>query len=365
MAHPATVSEDDRERAVRLVADCIAVHWPSAALVDVLPLRGDASSRRYLRCRLSGADGSPDSLVVMLMEGSSVSISSDELAVFGTDGPSELPFVNVWRFLSNVTDAVPAIHHQAADGSGLVLEDVGDSTLWDEARRASASGPSAAEAIFARALDLLADLQERATDDGSGCYAFRQNFDERLFSWEFEHFIEYGLHEPRPAALRACRNELAAAASRLASLPRVFCHRDFHAWNIHVQHGRLRLFDFQDALRAPATYDVASLLTDRFTPELVDADMARRLVTRFADRRRLFDAQEHFLLCAFQRVLKVIGRFHFLAEVKGKPAYLDMLPRVVATARAIAAEIDFAPVTRELLESNLKLDRVDVGAGGR
>ena len=60
-----------------------------------------------------------------------VALSSDELGVYGEDGPDEIPFVNVWRFLSARTDALPEIYHVADDATGIALEDVGDTPLWD------------------------------------------------------------------------------------------------------------------------------------------------------------------------------------------------------------------------------------------
>jgi len=358
MPEASDTPRDDRARAGDLVAECMNRRWPAAVVARVEPVRGDASSRRYVRCRLdTGSAGVevPSSVVVMLMDDAAVALSSDELGVYGADGPQELPFVNVWRFLSRFTDALPEIYLDASDDGGLVLEDVGDVPLWD------AAADDDIERRFAEALDLLAAIQLRAVDDGSGCYAFAQAFDERLFAWEFEHFVEYGL--AGAGALADCRAELAVAARRLAQLPRVFCHRDYHAWNIHVHDGRLRVIDFQDALLGPALYDVASLLTDRSTPEAVDPEMERRLVLRYADavaaggNGGTADADElmsTYRLCAFQRVLKVIGRFNYLAEVKNKPSYLDMLPTVVATARRLAAELDDVAATAGLLDSAVK-----------
>src|SRR5207247_2032809 len=61
----------------------------------------------------------------------------------------------------------------------------------------------------------------------------------------------------------------------------VLVHRDFMAWNLHVQDGRLRLLDFQDALLGPDAYDLAALLTDRTTGTLVAPDLERELIAHF------------------------------------------------------------------------------------
>jgi len=321
-------------------------------------MRGDASTRSYARATLSGGGrNAPASLVVMMMQDAVVAISSEELGVFGKDGPKELAFVNVGRFLAGHSDAIPEIYGVSDDSRLLVLEDVGDLPLWDAAEGRPAE-------LFGRALDLIAGLQARAVDDGSGCYAFAQAFDEKLFAWEFEHFLEYGVEASAAAALvAASRAELAAVAARLASLPRVFSHRDYHAWNIHLQSDpdggaeRLRIIDFQDALMAPALYDVASLLTDRITPERITPALEEELLVRFYSRQKagrlasLDETRAAYRLVALQRVLKVVGRFHYLSDVKGKPHYLGFLPAVCGTARRLLATSDGVTATAELFET--------------
>jgi aminoglycoside/choline kinase family phosphotransferase len=347
---------NDLERARNAVGRAIATHWPGASIKDLAPVPGDASARRYVRAALTGGPGAtPGSVVVMLNEGSGAALSSDELGVFGKGGPAELPFVNVHRYLARLTDAVPAIYTVTAENRELVLEDVGDVSLWQAATEAGAD----TEACFARALDLLAEVQAAARDDGSGCYALRQAFDARLFDWEFDHFLEYGVAGAPAAALEASREELRRVSRQLDALPRVFTHRDWHAWNLHVQAGRVRVIDFQDALLAPAMYDVASLLTDRITPSRIDAAMENRLVARFAatsPAARFGDVGPFtsYRLCALQRVLKVVGRFNYLAEVKGKPRYATMLPAIVPTARRLCAGRPELTATSRLLADHVK-----------
>ena len=354
MTDAAKSAEESHATALDYVAARVASRWPGARALGIDPLRGDASSREYSRVRIdAGTSGAPPSLIVMHLRDAAVALSSEELGVYGKGGPSELPFVNVWRYLRSLTDAVPDIYDVSPTSTLLLLEDVGDVTLFAAAEAAGAAGLE----LFRGALALIADLQARARDDGR-CYAFRQSFDERLFAWEFEHFVEFGLRNPTPTLLADARRELGAAARRLAGLERVFCHRDFHGWNLHVQAGgRIRVIDFQDALLAPRLYDVASLLTDRTTPKLVSPADERRLVVEFADlcgghaHWRDQDALlSEYRLVALQRALKVVGRFNYLAEVKGKPGYLKMLPAAAATASRLLAELGTMPATLEALQ---------------
>ena len=359
MAGGKVISPADRRAAAALVGRAAARRWPGAQLDGITALAGDASSRRYLRCTIEAGVGGvpPPTCVVMLMDDPSIALSSEELGVFGKTGPQELPFLNLWRFLSPLTESVPEVYETSPDCSALLLEDVGDVTLWAAAERVGV----AVEELFVRALELLADLQEKAVPGAGGadaCYAFRQSFNTRLFTWEFDHFLEYGLESPPQSDLEACRLELTALARQLGNTPKVFCHRDYHAWNIHLQEERLRLIDFQDALLGPPLYDVASLLTDRITPQVIDRSLERRLVARFAGLRPATggedDAYEMFQRCALQRSLKVIGRFNFLAEEKRKPHYLSLLPAVVATARRFCSEVPGLETTAFLLSTRVK-----------
>ena len=70
------MSETDR------IAAALRECFGAKTCIDaILPLAGDASTRRYVRARLSGAEA-PPTAVVMILADSGMSISSEELAVF-------------------------------------------------------------------------------------------------------------------------------------------------------------------------------------------------------------------------------------------------------------------------------------------
>jgi aminoglycoside/choline kinase family phosphotransferase len=314
-------------------------------------LAGDASSRRYLRLRLGGA--APAAAVLMIAGGTGISISSDELAVFD-EAPREPPFLNVQRYLRSVGVAVPEVY--GADGDLVLLEDVGDRTLWDAARERP---PADAVDLYRRAIDELVLLEtagEQRPDPD--CIAFRQRFDARLFLWELDHFLEFGFADRSsdPEQLAELRRHFESLAGELGSEPGALAHRDYHSWNLFVQDGRIRVIDFQDALLAPLGYDLATLLNDRATPrlvaahesELLDHFLARRLeVSGAAVPHDEFVGRYHRLV--FQKALKVLGRFVYLEDVKGKRGYRAMLPDTVATVRRSLEHLPELAAVRALL----------------
>lgn len=310
------------------------------------PLAGDASTRSYERLWLHGP-GAPQTAVVMWLSDRGVSISSDELAIL-PETLNELPYVNVYRFFRRIGVDAPEIYADCSANGLLVLEDVGDLTLWDVVSQTNEVGT--VTQWFQKAIDHLVQLQLRGQREQSvSCIAFRQHFDARLYLWECHHFLEWGLERRIGQALPASeRNpleqEFQLLAARLDRAPRFLAHRDYHAWNLFVQPpARLRIIDFQDALLAAPAYDLATLLGDRDTPSVITPPLEEALLAYYLEQ---WDAEggpdlgtteftETYRLCALQKALKVVGRFRYLAEAKGKPQYLRYIPGTLRQIRRL------------------------------
>jgi aminoglycoside/choline kinase family phosphotransferase len=302
------------------------------------PLAGDASTRRYVRLWLEGV-GAPATVVAMILADRGIALSSEELAVF-KEPLRELPYLNLHRFLVSLGVAVPELYADASPRGVLLLEDIGDTCLWDAAQQ---QPDDRVQHLYAQAIDQLLRIQIEGTRRREpGCIAFQQVFDERLFLWEFEHFIEYGIEmrlgQPLPARdAEVLRTSFRSIARRLDAQPRYLTHRDFHSWNLFVQDDRIRVIDFQDALLAPAPYDLATLLGDRDTPQVVRPAMERALLDYYRQGWHELSGSELdvagfddiYFLCALQKALKVVGRFYFIDMVKKKPGYLRYIPSTV------------------------------------
>src|SRR5207245_11550087 len=114
--------------------------------------------------------------------------------------------------------AAPTTHRAAAaSDSLLLLEDVGDTTLW----AAASARPADARPLFEAAVDLLAALQVAgARHPDPSCLAFRRRFDGRLARWELEHFVEHGIETRHGRGLAA--DQRAGLPPALAPLARPF-----------------------------------------------------------------------------------------------------------------------------------------------
>ena len=351
---PAAIPHESLARAVR------AAFGANTSIVGVDALFGDASSRRYVRVRLAGGVAPPTAVAMLLGVEQRFGPGGDEIG--GSARSDELPFVNVGRWLAARGLASPAVHYDssrdpAASDSLLLLEDIGDTTLWG----AASARPAEAAKLFRTAVDLLVTLQAagvRGSD--AACLAFTRRFDGALARWELEHFVEHGIETRHRRRLpdverRALLEELAPLVAPFEAPDPVLVHRDFMAWNIHVQDGRLRLIDFQDALMGPDAYDLAALLTDRSTATVIGPALEAELIGHFRRARAaaglpiVGDLDGRYRACALHRALKVIGRFYFLEQVLGKPGYLAYLPSVYAVARRMLAALPGFAGTRARL----------------
>jgi N-acetylmuramate 1-kinase len=297
----------------------------------VLKLKGDASNRSYLRVGTW-----PDSVVVMVMP--EQARKSEEAS--GAAVPSELPFLDVQRYLARLGVRVPAILRYDEKAGMMVLEDLGDVTL-EKALEATA-----AEVLYGSSVDLLARLRtaaEKSPDANS--IAFKRAFDEELYLWELHHFREWGLEAwsgklPSPGERAVLEEAFASIARRLAAAARGFTHRDYQSRNLMVKGGEVVVIDFQDALQGPRAYDLVALLRDSYVAldeGLVDAMLRRyqEAVTRATGER--LDAGEFrrfFDLLTVQRKLKDAARFEFIHRVKHNPSFLPHIPQSLAYVRS-------------------------------
>jgi hypothetical protein len=329
-------------RDAEALASAVQNAFSQSRLEAIEMLAGDASSRRYARLRLSG--DAPPTVIAMLLPRDTPPGASDEISTL--DAPTELPFASLQRYLARHDVPVPALHFVGEEV--LLLEDLGDLPLAD-----AASAPDR-DALFVEAVDVLAHVAALVRDPDPTCVAFQQRYDRALIARELAVVCSHGFapNDHGPALDAGADRELEAAldglGDRVAAQPLVLMHRDFHAWNLHVDANReVRVIDFQDATLGPALYDLASLCTDRDSDRFVDATLEETLVRRFGeallrcggpayhDAARL--RADYFDAVAY-RTLRVIGRFRFLAIEKGKPGYLRYLPRMARqTRRALEA----------------------------
>ena len=110
-----------------------------------------------------------------------------------------------------------------------------------------------------------------------------------------------------------------------------------------AHNGAVGVLDFQDARLGPQPYDLASLLTDRGTPDLLRNALMLALTDYYIQcmevetgrrvDRDTFD--QLFDYVAIQRCLKATGTFAAMAVVRQRPQYLPCIPPTLAYLRPL------------------------------
>ena len=223
---------------------------------------------------------------------------------------------------------VPKIYHRDLQQGFMVLEDLGDKTFQ------SALTSCSMEYLYLKACDLLMPMSTVEID--------LLNFDRNFIDMELGIFKEWMLEKTLHLSLAA--DELMKLNScfdyikdRLQECEQIPMHRDFHCRNLMIYKDNLYIIDFQDMLKGPIGYDLASLVYDCYLnlPEKLIAKIVNRAYLGYRKLgylQNLSEAEFTQLLniISLERHLKVLGIFRRLYMRDGKDSYLQHLPRVLA-----------------------------------
>lgn len=283
---------------------------------NILPLAGDASFRRYFRI-----------------------VDGDRKAVLMDAPPPHedpRPFVAIDEWLCGNGFAAPAILGRDLTEGLLLLEDFGDARVKEEVE----GDPASEEAIYRRAIDLLAALHRLPAADVPP-------YDRAVYQREAALLTEWfcpavGLEVDADAYAAAWDAVLPLVETD--AMPPVTVLRDYHAENIMILPNEgLGLLDFQDALAGHPAYDLVSLLQDARRD--VDPALEQAMLAHYKGQAAVsvdFDAA--YAILGAQRNAKIIGIFTRLWKRDGKPRYLSFLPRMWGLLERDLAHPALAPV---------------------
>jgi len=283
------------------------------------------------------------------------------------------PFISVATLLHAAGLNAPHVLEQDIAHGFLLLTDLGSHLYLDALDSAVATGDhKTRDTLMRDATNALIQWQIRG--DATALPAY----DDALLRRELALFpqwcveVECGVTwTPDEQAEWQIACDL-LVASALAQ-PTVAVHRDYMPRNLMVcpadagHPGNPGILDFQDAVRGPISYDLASLLRDAFISwdEAEEIDWAVRywqaarkaglpLPDDFGD----FWRQVEWM--GLQRHLKVLGIFCRLKHRDGKPKYSEDLPRFFAYAHKVSARYNALRPLSRLLEPLMGATRMEV-----
>ena len=329
----------------------------------VTRLTGDASTRSYFRAEARGA-----TVIVALYPGAFDETESaiSRLARAEAANPAaRLTFSNdpcahieVTALLLEAGLPVPRVLETSGADAVMLIEDVGDIKLQDWLGDRTQAEVVAA---YRHAIELVVLIQgatEQALRADSICSHLA--FDEAKLRWELgfffaNYFNKYLQVKLGPSTANSVQRDFKTLCSELAARPRVLTHRDYHARNLMMHRGQMFIIDYQDARMGPASYDVASLLSDPYTtlPEGVALELIESFIEMKASSKLPLPSVEAFRieleLMTVQRMLKAIGTYASQAAV-GNPVYLPYIDPALERALAAMKSLGRFDATRVLLE---------------
>jgi len=264
-----------------------------------VPLAGDASGRRYFRAKGANSD-------VIVMDAPP------------ENGEKTERFADIAKWLNEHGLSAPQVLAHDADTGFMVLEDLGETDFAE----ALSDSPAAEKVLYAAATEVLVHLAGQVAPHGLLRLTPKVAADMVLILRPY-----YTTQE-----VDALHDVMLKAFQRYAPHADVVALRDFHAENLIWRPGlagldRVGLLDFQDAVLAPAGYDLVSLLRDARRD--VDLSTSTAMAAHYCRALALPDDYDATLaLLGVQRNLRILGVFARLAKEGGKPQYLQYMPRV-------------------------------------
>lgn len=282
--------------------------------IKVLPLAGDASTRKYYR--------------IIHDDTSWVLMKWDPYV------PEDYPFLSVLNHFANSGVHVPSVVAQSPAEGLVLLEDLGDLTLerkyWENQNQENIIF------FYKMALDEILKIHGTATQNKTNCTAFKVQFDTEKLLWEMNYgkenlilgILKFQLNEKTERELEKAFTQISETLHRE---PKVICHRDYHSRNLMLKLDKMFVIDFQDARMGPIQYDLVSLFKDSYI-DMSDETTAQ-LMDYYLDQARSFlgpqFSREHFNqiyeVQSLQRCFKACGSFASFYHQRGDHRYLKYL----------------------------------------
>jgi N-acetylmuramate 1-kinase len=249
------------------------------------------------------------------------------------------PFIKVAGLTVQAGLHAPKVLAADVEQGFVLLDDLGQTLYLQVLQQGD---PAQADRLMRDAIQALVQWQLRVDANSLPLY------DEALLRRELSLFPEWCVQREYGVTWstaqqghwdRVCDALVKSALEQ----PTVAVHRDWMPRNLMVSNPNPGILDFQDAVRGPISYDLASMLRDAF----ISWDEERELdwAVRYWDAARKaglpvnedfgeFWRQTEWM--GLQRHLKILGIFCRLKHRDGKPAYSADLQRFFSYATKVA-----------------------------
>ena len=253
-------------------------------------------------------------------------------------------YLKLQKYLFERGIAVPEIHWSDEDANLLLIEDLGNDSIYELTKKRKNN-----ILLYRAAINELIKLQI----DGYTDAPIDVHYDYEHMKWEQEYFKEYFLHqfcEIPKTRLKRLDDELESLAKELIKKiepwRNFLMHGDYQSQNIYIKGKKAKIIDFQSARIGPLTYDITALLRDPYVN--ISKQVERKLIDYYLvslKKRGVRFKKREFLhlyyLTALQRNMQVLGAFANLSLNKNKVHFKEYIPRAIELIQDVLKKSEF------------------------
>ncbi|MFO8001681.1 MAG: RNase adapter RapZ [Marinilabilia sp.] len=288
--------------------------WANEPAESFTPLPLSGSDRRYYR--IAGP-------------------TQHALGATNPDKKENRAFIEFSRYFKSHGLPVPEIYRVSPTGTSYLLEDFGNTTLYDwlSTSRSGKEIPANIIDFYKRSLEWLVRFQVKGAEglDFSLCYP-RHSFDKQSMLWDLHYFKYYFLklaHIPFDEQL--LEDDFNAFADYLQETDcNYFLYRDFQSRNIMVTDNGPAFIDYQGGRRGALQYDLASLLYDAKAdlPHDIREELLEHYMSSLNERVDINEAdfRNYFHGYVFIRIMQAMGAYGFRGFYEKKEHFLKSIP---------------------------------------
>lgn len=320
---------------------------------NIAQMPQDASSRVYYKLSATNSLSynfmqSPRSFLVMYDN--------------NTAGDNVASFVHVGEYLRNIGLSVPQIHVYDSQIGAAIIEDLGNMTI--NKFLSQCHDQKAEIQVYHSALGALLHMQTASVEKPLQLSKYTDEL--RLISMRNFFCDGYWRYKTGERMLQDLQDEFLYLWGRVLSAvssfgPDVMLHRDYHVDNLFylpdmMEHKKIGIIDFQDAMYGNRVADVAMLLDDarRFVSDAVRQSAQDYYIGVSGIDKH--DFLEAYNILSAQCNMRILGIFATKA-INGDNRYIQYMSRVLSYLTTNLLCDSLSPI-RNLLQKNIFFDRL-------
>ena len=281
------------------------------------------------------------------------------IGAFNSDVKENTAFLSFTNHFRKKELPVPEIYAVSSDLKKYLLEELGDTTLFDYLSKIRESEGFSENIIseYRKVLQVLPKIQIIAGKDldYSVCYP-REAFDKQSMMWDLNYFKYYFL---KLAKIQFDEQELEddfqAFSNYLLSAPSgFFLYRDFQSRNVMLKNDQVYFIDYQGGRRGALQYDLASLLYDGKAD--IPHDVRNRLFQFYlSELKNYMHVNEDEFTSFFNgfvliRIMQAMGAYGFRGFYEKKEHFLKSIPFAIRNLENLLPRLKLPVRMPELLK---------------